>query len=106
MELPIERTALGIKIRIHLTPNAARTKLDRIDENAEGITRLRSTVTSPPEKKKANKALIALLAKKLRLPKSAIQIIAGQQSRDKTIFIFGEPDLLLPLVEEMMVSLS
>ncbi|WP_262693604.1 DUF167 domain-containing protein [Kordiimonas aquimaris] len=105
-ELPVERAEDGVKTHVHLTPNAAHTKIDRIDKGADHHPRLRSTVVTPPEKGKANKALITLLAKKLRLPKSTIQIIAGHQSRDKIIFISGEADILLPRVEQMIMSLD
>jgi uncharacterized protein (TIGR00251 family) len=49
----------------------------------------RVKVTAPPIEGKANKALVALLAGKLRIPKGAIQIIAGKSSRLKSIRIDG-----------------
>jgi len=52
-------------------------------------------VTVPPEKGKANKAVIELLSKALKVPKSRIEIIKGETSRIKTVFIDGisEEDL-------------
>ena len=46
-------------------------------------------VTAPPIEGKANKALIDLLAKKLGVPKSHIEIISGKSSRLKSIRIDG-----------------
>ena len=46
------------------------------------------------EKGKANKAVIKLFAKKLRLPQSAFQIIAGQQSREKDLLVSGDAETL------------
>ncbi len=46
-------------------------------------------VTAPPEKGKANEAIIKLLAKKLGLKKSAFQIISGETSQNKKILIHG-----------------
>lgn len=60
----------------------------------QGRIRLRCRVTAAPEKGKANKTVIKLLAKKLRLPQSAFQIIAGQQSREKDVLISGDMELL------------
>ncbi len=89
---------------VHLTPGAAHDRLDRIDQGANAAARLRVTVTTAPEKGKANKALIKLLAKKLRLPKSAIQIIAGHQSRDKILLIAGNAPMLLKQITAAFVS--
>jgi len=52
-------------------------------------------VTAISERGKANAALMGLLSKKLKLPKSSIRIIAGEQSRQKTILFEGEVDFLM-----------
>lgn len=59
-----EQTEGGIRLHIRLTPNARSEGIERIDISAEGTKRLRASVTVVPEKGKANKALIKLLAKK------------------------------------------
>jgi hypothetical protein len=46
-------------------------------------------VTAPPESGRANDAVIALLSKRLGVPKSAIAIIRGQKSRDKVLRILS-----------------
>lgn len=46
-------------------------------------------VVAPPIEGKANKALIDLLARKLRAPKGAIEIISGKSSKLKLIRIDG-----------------
>ena len=46
-------------------------------------------VTSPPVDGKANKAVVNLLAKQLKVPKKDIQIVAGEKSRNKKIRIYG-----------------
>lgn len=50
---------------------------------------LRVKVTSPPVDGRANKALVDLLAKTLKIPKKKIAIVSGRTSRLKTIHIFG-----------------
>jgi len=94
----------GVRLHVHLTPSAARDGLDRVDQDANASPRLRATVTTVPDKGKANKAMIKLLAKKLRLPKSAIQIIAGHQSRDKTLLVAGDTPMLLKQITAALVS--
>ena len=46
-------------------------------------------VTAAPVKGAANKKLLAFVARKLRLPKSAICIAAGETSREKRLRIEG-----------------
>ena len=46
-------------------------------------------VTSPPVEGKANKALVQLLAKNLGISKGRVEIIAGKNSRLKTLRIHG-----------------
>lgn len=50
-----------------------------------------------PEKGKANKELIAFLAKKLKITKSSIQIISGELDRWKKIAITSQADLTFAL---------
>ena len=46
-------------------------------------------LTSPPVEGKANKALIAILAKELGIGKGRIEIISGERSRLKSVQISG-----------------
>ncbi|MFB3119104.1 MAG: DUF167 domain-containing protein, partial [Stenotrophomonas maltophilia] len=50
-----------------------------------GILRIR--VTAPPVDGQANAAAIALLAQALDLPKSAIRLVRGASSREKTLAV-------------------
>ena len=51
--------------------------------------RLKLAVTAAPEKGKANKAVIELLADTLHINESSIQIISGESSRNKRLMIEG-----------------
>ena len=57
----------------------------------DGQAVLQVRVTAVAEKGKANKALIALLAKAFKLPKSDIEITAGTTGRRKTLVFAGPP---------------
>jgi uncharacterized protein len=48
---------------------------------------LKVCVTQSPEKGKANKAVVELIAKSLRLKKSQIELIAGETSHQKRFLI-------------------
>jgi len=51
--------------------------------------RLKLAVTAAPEHGKANQAIERLLAQALRLPRSAVAVVAGRASRDKVVEIAG-----------------
>ena len=48
---------------------------------------LRVRVTAPPERGKANQALVELLSIALKVPKSTVRIIKGRTSRDKWVAV-------------------
>jgi uncharacterized protein len=80
--LQITRTATGTRIEIRVMPRAPRTRLDGVRDG-----RLVVRVTAAPVDCAANDAAIAVLAKTLGLPRSALSISAGQTHRNKTIEI-------------------
>ena len=53
---------------------------------------LKLSVSAAPEKGKANAAVCALLAAALELPASAVEVVSGRGSRDKTVWIALRPD--------------
>jgi uncharacterized protein (TIGR00251 family) len=50
---------------------------------------LKVKLTSPPVEGKANKELIALLSKELKVRKKDIEIVSGQSSKNKVVKIIG-----------------
>ena len=75
---------LHTDIRIKLTPRSSKNEI--LGREGEGY---KVKVTSPPVEGMANKALIALLAQKLGVPKRDIEITGGKSSRMKTVRIHG-----------------
>lgn len=73
------------RLTIRATPNAGK---DAIHLPALGEPQiLLVRVTAPPEDGRANKAILALLAKALGRPKSALELVRGTTGRDKVITI-------------------
>jgi uncharacterized protein len=77
-------------LTVRLAPKASRDAINGWARDVEGRPVLKCSVTAVPEKGKANKALIALLAKTLGLPKSAITITRGETDLIKTLDICME----------------
>jgi uncharacterized protein (TIGR00251 family) len=71
-------------IKVKLTPRASRNEV----LGREGDY-YRVKVTAPPVEGMANKALVALLSETLKTAKRDIEIIAGKNSRLKTVRIQG-----------------
>ena len=83
------------KINIKLTPKASSDRIGDIRPGTDGAAVLTVYVTAVPENGKANAAMIALLAKSWRLPKSAFAIVTGETSRLKRVRIAGNAQILL-----------
>jgi Uncharacterized conserved protein len=96
----------GVRVRVRLTPKAARDRIDGPAPEADGGTVLKVSVTAVPEDGKANAALIKLLSKEWRLPKSAMEIVQGATDRRKTLHITGEPADLLARLDQWMATLT
>lgn len=56
------------------------------------------------EKNKANRALEKLIAKKLRIGKTAVRITSGETSRSKTVRIDGNPDDLATAIQSLSAN--
>ena len=76
-----------MRLEVRLQPKASAARIDQCERLDNGGTRLRCRVTAVPEKGKANAALVTLLAKSWRIPKSSIVIVSGETGRNKIIQI-------------------
>lgn len=83
-------TPEGVLLFLRVTPNAGRDSLDGIEIRDDASIVLRVRVSAVPDKGKANAAVIALLAKALRLPKSAMTLVSGETSRHKSVLVSGD----------------
>lgn len=69
---------------VRLVPRSSRDAI----EGEHGGT-LKVKVTAPPVEDRANAALRRLLAERLKVPVSAVRIVAGERSRNKRVAIAG-----------------
>ena len=66
---------------------APRSSRDAIEGEYQGALKVR--LTAPPVDDRANEALRRLLAERLKVPVSAVRIVAGEKSRTKRVAIAG-----------------
>jgi uncharacterized protein len=77
-------TPVSGRLEVRLKPRA---KGDRISVGPDGL--LDIAVTSPPVDEKANEHLIALLSKRIGVPKRAITLLRGGHSKNKVVAVEG-----------------
>ena len=72
------------EIKVRVLPKSSRTQIIGIEGDTYKVK-----LTAPPVEGKANKALIELLARRLRIGKGRVDIVSGSRSRLKTVRIYG-----------------
>lgn len=78
-----------MQLHIRLTPKASSNRIGGEHVLPDGTKQLKAYVTAVPENGKANEALIALLSKHFKVPKSAITLLKGHTDRNKLLEISG-----------------
>ena len=77
----LKQTKDGLILNIKISPNSSKNIILK-DE-----TGLKIKLTAQPIEGKANKALIEFLSKQLKIPKTSIEILKGETSKEKTLLI-------------------
>jgi uncharacterized protein (TIGR00251 family) len=90
--LPFTCAPGGIRLSVRLTPRAAADSLVGVTHDADGRPALQVRIAAPPVDGAANAALIAYLAKALKLRKSDIRIASGETARLKRVDLSGDAE--------------
>jgi uncharacterized protein YggU (UPF0235/DUF167 family) len=80
---------LAVTLVVRLTPRGGRDGADGWALDADGRAYLKIRVASAPVEGEANAALIAFVAKSLRVSRSAVRLAAGATARLKRLEIDG-----------------
>jgi len=86
----------GVLVSLRVTPNAGADALEGEEIRDDGSRVLRVRVKAVPDRGKANAAVIAVIAKTLGLPRSAVSLESGETARFKTVRIAGTAADLAP----------
>lgn len=76
-------------LAVRLTPRGGRDAVDGWALDADGRAFLKVRVASPPVDGAANAALVAFLAKALKIPRSAVRLASGETARVKRLELDG-----------------
>ena len=77
----IKQSDKGILFNVRIIPNSSKNDLVIEDEF------VKIKITAQPIENKANKALTEYLSKLFKIPKTNIEIVKGDTSKEKTLFI-------------------
>ncbi|HFC04270.1 MAG TPA: DUF167 domain-containing protein [Rhizobiales bacterium] len=82
-------------MRIRLTPNSSRDQIDGLVKMANGDCALKVRVRAVPEKGRANKSAIKLIAKSAGLAPSKFLLASGGKDRNKELLVTDEDDQII-----------
>jgi uncharacterized protein (TIGR00251 family) len=74
----------GVILRVHAQPNAKRSQVAGLHGDE-----LKIRLQAPPVEGKANAALVRFLSDLIGVPKSAVEIVRGESSRNKQVLVRG-----------------
>ena len=89
---PFGETDDGVRVAIRVAPRASRDAVQGLTNDGRA---LKVAVTAPPANGKANAAVIKLLAKQWRVPKTAFRVVSGAATRAKVLHVTGDPSVLM-----------
>ncbi|HRF08042.1 MAG TPA: DUF167 family protein [Xanthobacteraceae bacterium] len=89
----------AVLVDLRVTPKSSRDEIEAVEQLSDGQPVLKVRVRALPTEGEANDAVVALLAKKLRLPKSCVALERGGASRMKTLRLSGDPQVIVTALE-------
>ncbi|MDN5005893.1 DUF167 domain-containing protein [Bradyrhizobium sp. GCM10027634] len=98
---PWRTSTTGISIALRVTPRGGRDGVDGIEQLSDGRSVLKVRVRAVADGGEANRAVLALLAKSLRVPKASVSLLSGTTSRLKQVAIEGDPARLIEALREL-----
>ena len=104
--VPWRYSTSGISIALRVTPRGGRDDIDGIETLANGRSVVKVRVRAIAEGGEANKAVMKLLAKALRVPKASVKILSGATSRLKQVAVDGDPKSLGDIMRALAAKSS
>ena len=92
----IKDTKNGLLATIKISPNSKTNEIIKTE------TETKIKITAQPIDGKANKGLIEFLSKKFKIPKTSIQIVKGETSKEKTILFVTSDEEKIDLLKKTL----
>ena len=87
-----------IIIKVKICPNSSKNEIIKED----GFLKIK--VTAQPIENKANLALIKLLSKEFKIPKTSIEIIKGETSKEKLVSFSTQDKIKIDLINSYLTK--
>lgn len=101
MTEPWRISTTGLSIALRVTPRGGRDSVDGIEQLSDGRNVLKVRVRAIADGGEANRAVLALLAKSLGVPKASVSLLSGATSRLKQVAVAGDPVKLAQALREL-----
>ena len=88
----------NIIIKVKMCPNSSKNEIIKED----GFLKIK--VTAQPIENKANLALIKLLSKEFKIPKTSIDIIKGETSKEKLVSFSTQDKAKIDLINSYLTK--
>jgi uncharacterized protein (TIGR00251 family) len=98
---PWRTSTTGVSIALRVTPRGGRDGVDGIEQLSDGRSVLKVRVRAVADGGEANRAVLALLAKSLGVPKASVSLLSGATSRLKQIAVEGDPARLAEVLRKL-----
>ena len=103
---PWRTSITGVTIALRVTPRGGRDGIDGIEQLSDGRSVLKLRVRAIADGGDANRAVLALLAKSLGVPKASVSLLSGATSRSKQVAVAGDPGRLAESLRELAPAKS
>jgi uncharacterized protein (TIGR00251 family) len=84
IEAAVEAVIDGVVIRVRAQPGARRNGVTGVREGELCVA-----VTAPPDRGRANDAIVKVLANVIGVPRSRVEILGGETNRHKRLLVEG-----------------
>jgi uncharacterized protein YggU (UPF0235/DUF167 family) len=88
---PWRTSSEGISVALRVTSRGGRDGIEGVETLGNGRSVVKVRVRAIAEGGEANRAVAALMAKSLGVPKARVRILSGMTSRLKQIAVDGDP---------------
>lgn len=99
--LPWRIEGADVVVHVRLTPRAAKEGIGTLWRDENNVAWLGVQVRAVPEKGRANRALIEIMAARLGIAASCIRLEAGDTSRLKRVRIAGKAHEIEPRLKDI-----
>ena len=91
----------GLSVVVRLTPKGGRDELGGVEQLGDGRSVLKARVRAAPAEGLANAALVALLARSLKVAPRDVSLTAGATARVKRLTVAGHGPTLAAALEKI-----